>query len=224
MDKLPDRRERSDKDALTLDEVQRLWNACRGLYGRIIRVLILTGLRVMEIAGLMWEDYDEQALGGPILRIRRQHYRYNRNENDPLFIPPKCDSYRILPVPESLRQVLSEQKAETRLQDGLIFLTENGRPLCNELIRKGLHRTCRRAGIRKISPHVLRRTFVSQADMACGNLEAVGKLAGQREIKVTRQHYNRPEMNYLGEVMEQYEERLFGAPSKTVILRKKSAK
>jgi len=223
VDKLPVRREPSDDDALRLDEVQRLLDACQGLYGRIIRVLILAGLRVMEVAGLMWEDYDEQAMGVPTLRIRRQYYRYGRKKDAPQFLPPKCGSTRIIPVREKLRQVLSEQKAETRLQDGLIFLTEKGRPLCNELIRKALHRTCRRAGIRRVSPHALRRTFVSQTDMACGNLEAVGKIAGQKEIKVTRDHYNRIEMEYLGGVMDRLDERLFGDSPNAVILRRKSA-
>lgn len=222
VDMPPDSREPSDKDALTLDETQRLWDACKGQYGRVIRMVILTGLRVMELAGVMWEDYDEHAIGIPILQVRRQYYRYGRKNDDPQFLPPKCGSIRIIPVREGLRQVLSEQKAETRLQDGLIFLTENGRPLCNELIRKALHRTCRRAGIRRVSPHTLRRTFVSQTDMACGNLEAVGKLAGQKEIRVTRDHYNRIEMEYLGGVLDQLDERLFGASPNGVTVNKKS--
>ncbi len=176
----------------------------------MIRVLILTGLRAMEIAGLRWEDYDEKAVGGPILRVVRQYVRYGKKE-DPQFRAPKCNSLRILPVGETLREVLSEQKADTRLQDDLIFMTERGRPVCNEILRKALHRACRRAEIRRISPHALRRTFVSQTQMASGDLEAAGKLAGQKEIRVTRDHYFRSEEMHLRHVMGQLENRLFGA-------------
>ncbi len=210
IDKVPDHREKSEPDTLRLDEVQRLWDACWGSYGRMVRVLILTGLRAMELAGLKWEDYDEGALGGPILRIVRQYIRYGRKNNEPQFRAPKCDSRRIIPVGESLQAVLSEQKAETRLQDDLIFMTEAGRPVCNELLRKALHRTCRRAGIRKVSPHALRRTFVSQTQMASGDLEAAGKLAGQKEIRVTREHYLQIEQTQLKTVIGQLEDRLFG--------------
>jgi len=223
VDKPPNNRQPSDEDALNLDETQRLLSACRGQYGRIIRLMILTGLRVMEVAGLMWEDFDEEAVGGPFLRIERQYYRYGRKTGEPEFLPPKCGSKRIFPVRGGLQQVLNEQKAETRLQDGLIFLSEKGRPLCNELIRNALERTCRRAGIRRICPHALRRTFVSQTDMAEGNLEVVGKLAGQKDIKVTRDHYNRPEMKYKGEVLDRLDERLFGETENTAILKKKDA-
>jgi integrase len=210
IDKVPDQRQESAPDILRLDEVQRLWDVCQGSYGRMIRLLLLTGLRAMEIAGLRWEDYDEGALGGPILRVVRQYVRYGRKNNEPQFRAPKCNSQRIIPVGESLQAVLSEQKAETRLQDTLIFMTEAGRPVCNELLRKALHRACRRAGIRKVSPHALRRTFVSQTQMASGDLEAAGKLAGQREIRVTRDHYFQSEETHLRHVMGQLENRLLG--------------
>jgi integrase len=213
VDKLPVERVVSDEDALTLDETQRLWEACQGAHGRMIRLLILTGLRAMEVAGLRWEDYDEKAIGGPFLSVRRQYNRYIRKEGDPEFRPPKCDSFRTLPVGPALCEVLNEQKAETRLQDSLIFMTDKGRPFCNELIRKSLHRACRRAGIRRISPHALRRTFVSQTTMATGDLEATAKLAGQKEIKVSREHYLRIEQPHLKYVMGKLEERLFGTPS-----------
>jgi len=211
IDKLPIERKQSPEDALTLDETQRLWATCQGAHGRIIRVLILTGLRAMEVAALQWEDYDEKAIGGPFLSVRRQYNRYVRKDGDPEFRPPKCDSFRTIPVGEALREVLLEQKAETRLQDGLIFMTDKGRPFCNELIRKALNRACRRAGIRRVSPHCLRRTFISQTAMASGDLEATAKLAGQKEIRVTRDHYLRIEQPHLKQVMGKLEERLFGS-------------
>lgn len=210
VDHLPVVHEANEEDILVLEECRRLWDACKGSHGRMIRLLLLTGLRAMEAAGLRWEDFDEKAEGGPVLRIRQQYLRYGRREGEPQFRQPKCDSRRVLPVGPALMMVLQEQKAETRLQDGLIFLSERGRPVCNELIRNALERTCRRAGIRRVGPQVLRRTFVSQTQMASGDLEAASLMAGHKDTRVTRESYSRTEGTHFRHVMAQLEDRLIG--------------
>src|SRR5262249_31136668 len=47
---------------LTDDELRAIWNACGDDdYGRIVRLLILTGCRRMEIGGLRWSEVDLDA-------------------------------------------------------------------------------------------------------------------------------------------------------------------
>jgi integrase len=95
------------------------------------------------------------------------------------------------------------------LQDGLIFLTENGRPVCNEIFRKALHRLCRKAGLRRVSPHSLRKAFVSQMTEAHGNIETPSRLAGHRDAQITREIYFRVSTPEARLAMGQLEERLF---------------
>lgn len=55
---LPTRRDRVLKDA----ELAAVWKACRDDdFGRIVRLLILTGLRRNEVAGMRWSEIDLQA-------------------------------------------------------------------------------------------------------------------------------------------------------------------
>ena len=43
--------------ALSSDELRTVWNACDDSdYGRIVRLLILTGCRREEIGGLRWSE------------------------------------------------------------------------------------------------------------------------------------------------------------------------
>lgn len=51
--------ERSRDRVLTNDELARIWAACReDDYGRIVRLLILTGQRREEVGGMAWDELD----------------------------------------------------------------------------------------------------------------------------------------------------------------------
>lgn len=203
IEKLPLPIKENEEDILSPEEVIKLFSACEGVTGRMIKAYVLTGCRAMELAALRWEDYtpkwttDEN--GYPIgrLDIRHQIQPYvMRNKADTKeqafkLIPPKCNSVRWIPVGEELAAILNEQAALTRLQDGFIFLTENGKPFCNELIRKALQRTCRRANVRVVSPQTLRRTFATQLQEADVHPNKVAKLTGHRSLAVLQRNYTR---------------------------------
>ena len=133
-----------DFDILDKGEVIRFFAACRGSYGRLFKVMTFIGARPMEAVALRWEDYDKLKR---TLRIDRQLCLYDGVEK---YRPPKWGSKRTLPVGPRLAAVLAEQAAETRLMDGLIFLSEANKPICHELLQKHLTRTCRRADLRRI--------------------------------------------------------------------------
>lgn len=213
IEKLPVEVIESSDDILSKDEVGRLFGACRGVTGRMIQTYVLTGCRAMEAAALRWEDYDPVAKR---LWIRHQIQPYVKSEKKRTkapyrLLPPKWNSTRWVPVGPALAAILNAQAALTRLQDGFIFLTEAGKPFCNELIRKALHRTCRRAKLRVVSPQVLRRTFVSQLVMAGRDPKTVQMLAGHKSLSVTMKYYTRLEDSHVQEAARCLEEHLFGS-------------
>jgi integrase len=60
---------RREGQALTLDELRALMEACRGHYRDVVPVLALAGLRWGELAGL--QVCDRVSIPGPGLRLRR---------------------------------------------------------------------------------------------------------------------------------------------------------
>lgn len=213
IEKLPEEHD-EDFDFLDKDELLRLFDGCRGTYGNQIKTIAFTGARAMESSGWKWSDYD------PItkrIRIDRQLDTRSggKDENGrriPLFRPPKWNSKRWIDVMPALADLLNDQAAITRLEDGLIFQTEAGNPVVHELLRRRLKQACRRAGLREITPHVLRRTFISHRIMAGDNPVEVQRLAGHRSIHVTIRYYTRLSVSFTREAASNFQEYLFGKP------------
>ena len=77
----PTRRERVLED----DELAALWRACRGDdFGRIVRLLILTGQRRSEVAGMRWDEID---LAGAMWTIPSERMKNGRPHEVPLSAP-----------------------------------------------------------------------------------------------------------------------------------------
>ncbi len=75
--KAPPRPEARDR-VLSDDELRAIWRACEGLghpFGPIIRLLMLTGQRRAEVAGMAWSEIDIQASTWRIPRERTKNGR-----------------------------------------------------------------------------------------------------------------------------------------------------
>lgn len=214
IEKLPEDHN-DDFDFLEKDELLRLFEATYGPYGNLIKVMALTGARAMEASGLQWRDYDPIRMK---LRIDRQldHRSGPRDEKGiiiPRFRSPKWNSKRWVDVTPTLAKVLNEQASLTRLQDGLIFQTEEGNPVVYELIRRRLQQACRRAKLRIVAPHILRRTFISHRVMCGDSPFLVMRLAGHRSIQMTAKYYTQLGVEFRKEAASRFEEYLFGEES-----------
>jgi integrase len=82
------------KRALSADELRRVWLACDDSdYGRIVRLLILTGARREEIGGLRWSEID---LAKGTLTIAAERSKNHRPHTLPLS-PMALDIIRSIP-------------------------------------------------------------------------------------------------------------------------------
>jgi len=176
--------EESEKDAFTEEEIRLLEkNLPRDLLGHSIRLMLNTGMRVQELLALTPDSICED---GSKIYIDRAIKTVN---GIPMVGPPKSKrSKRVIPVPESHR-------------DCAIFLRENGG---KELIWTGtLHQSIygvgsfRRRyytalskipGVRNLSPHCCRHTYVTRLEARNVPMEVIARLAGHSEIKTT-DHY-----------------------------------
>jgi integrase len=87
-------------------ELRSIWNACRDdTFGRIIKLLMLTGARRDEIGGLRWDELDNETLTIPGTRTKNHH---------PLVLPlppAAIDILKAVPRPEGRELVFGGRGA-----------------------------------------------------------------------------------------------------------------
>ncbi|MBI2903010.1 MAG: tyrosine-type recombinase/integrase [Candidatus Methylomirabilis oxyfera] len=187
---------------LTPDEVRRLLDAARALdqerAGRhgtevsrylLLLTLLLTGLRVGELMGLQWRDLD---LSSGVLEVRRQR---TRGQNS----PPKNHRMKredlARPLWEALKAAMENRRAELAYQGRDLDLEENifrnrvGRPFDAPSVRRLLHASVARAGLRHMTPHLMRHTFCGQALTTGAPAAYVKEMAGHASIQLTVDTY-----------------------------------
>ena len=169
-------------DFLTFEEADRLIAAAEGEWHTFVTVGLNTGLRRGELLALEKTSVD---LKHPRLHVCRNLYRGR-------FGTPKSGRNRYVDLNERATAALA---AHTHDRSALVFCDAKGKPLTASRVRCELRRICKRAGLRRIGPHVLRHTFASHLVMRGVPLSVVQKLMGHSSIVVTQRYAHlMPEM------------------------------
>jgi integrase/recombinase XerD len=143
-----------------------------GLRNRaMIELLYATGLRVSELVSLTL----------PQLRLDQGY----------LIAFGKGSKERIVPVGESAAAWLGRYYREARpaLERGrsdAVFLSRLGRPMTRQAFWDILKRYARGAGVRDVSPHVLRHSFATHLLEHGADLRAVQMMLGHADISTTQ--------------------------------------
>ena len=177
-----------------------------GNYYDDIVILMGTGLRVSELYGLTRSDIDFECR---CIHVTKQ---LCRTADKPYFItPPKTKSgIRIVPMSDtvflSFKRVLDNRprpKVEMMVDghSGFIFLDKDGRPkvamhLENYMrnVQKKYCKNCEHA-LPKITPHVLRHTFCTNAQQAHLDVKSLQYIMGHSNASVTLDIYTHTDFN-----------------------------
>jgi integrase len=150
-----------DKRILDPDEITALLGAASSYrYRALLATAVHTGLRIMELLGLTWEDVDFEK--GEI----RVHAQLSRTPGAGRVGLKTGNGKREVVLMPALASLLREYKASTVYKDDsdYIFTTGTGKPMgWSNVVRNGLHAASKRAKLRSPQPtfHDLRHTFVS---------------------------------------------------------------
>jgi integrase len=169
--------------ALTDDEVSRLMEHSPQHYADIWYALLVTGMRINELASLRFADID-WASGELIIQrgIAKNHQA------------------RRIPIDNGLREIL-DAKREGRAPEERVFVNLRGRPLQRGPVRRAFVRFCERAGIQTLSVdsegheidhvdvHSLRRTFATNLIVGGTDPKTVQELMGHKTLKMTMKLY-----------------------------------
>lgn len=172
-----------EKEAFTADEMRILFRELPDdRIGWSIRLLLATGMRAQELLGL---EPRHIAADGSSINIAQAVVRVKGTVA--IGTPKSFDSYRTIPVPEMVRYCAKNlRNTENK------FIWEAGKPgmPCSpshfrDQFKKALEKI---EGVRVLTPHCCRHTFVSQMQALGVDIETIQNIVGHAEIDMTR-HY-----------------------------------
>ena len=169
-----------------------------------------TGLRIAECLGVKHSDIEERS-GHYFLNVRQQLL----SESGKAVLRPlkTQNSKRIIPLTSLIMEVVNRQKIiQTRLGAkgdlDLLFTTTAGSPVDVNNLRRWMRRELPLQGLKAVSPHDLRRGFVSILVAANADIKTVSALLGHADISTTLNIYAQANTKRKEEVMEQMEQLL----------------
>ncbi|NLV85753.1 MAG: site-specific integrase, partial [Clostridiales bacterium] len=166
-----------------------------------IYLSLKTGLRVGELAGLMWGDVDFDA---GFLKVRRtvsRIYREDGTSTVHIGEPKSESSIRRVPLTPAVTHVLARHRQEDE-----VYVTSGRRkPQETGTLQQHFKVVLRRAGIRDINFHALRHTFATRCVEKGFDVKSLSLILGHSDVSVTLNTYVHPSMEKLRSMMESLE-------------------
>lgn len=155
-------------------------------YSRLLRLAATLGLRLGEVVGLTWADFDDDGAG--VLHVRRQWLR------DGSYGPPKTKAgVRRIPLPPGIRDELIALRLASRFSgDGQpVFASRTGTPLGHRNVtRRGFEPARDLAGLPlSLTFHDLRHAAASRLIGAGLDPVAVAAVLGHEDATTTLSVY-----------------------------------
>ena len=146
------------------------------------------GLRIGEVCGLKWGDFDFK---NKILMIQRTVCRISNGDGHTKIIiqtPKTLKSARVIPLPKQFISLL-RKLSRTATPDTWFLSGTETRPVEPRCYRKSIRCYLKKAALRIVHPHVLRHTFATTCLQAGCDIKTLSELLGHANANVTLQRY-----------------------------------
>jgi integrase len=185
---------RRTQRVLGREEIARLMDASLPNYRALLATALLTGMRLSELLGLIWDDIDP--IGGSV-RVRAQLSRARTDAPGRRVAPKTPSAARDIPLAPQLATVLREHRSASPHRAGgdWVFATRNGTPLSQRNVqRSALTRAARVAGLDDdagcLRFHDLRHTFASHLIIDLHlDVVQVSRILGHASVSTTLDVY-----------------------------------
>lgn len=185
---------KKDIVAYSKPEQKRLLAACdeSSLAGRVVILLIETGMRIGELLALKWEDimWERRAV-----HIHRTLVNHHSRKSTFLQDSPKSKSSdRRIPLSRKAMGLLEQMYDEAANPDGLVFPLSTFDPSCVEPVgyntcRLMVSELCSKANVKYSGFHVFRHTFATNCYYKGCDVKKLSKLLGHAEVSITYTTY-----------------------------------
>jgi integrase len=162
-------------DFLSFEDADKLIAAADGQWRNLIALALKTGLRQGELLGLRWKDVD---LENRLLLVQRTIFRGT-------VTTPKSNKYRAVSLCDDVVAVLKDQEHR---RGPWVFCDKSGTPLTDHKCKAPMKRAYLKAGLRKVTWHMLRHTFASHLVMKGVHIRTVQELLGHATLDMTMRY------------------------------------
>lgn len=179
-----------DEEVFNDEEIEKLINhlsSSPDILNLGIILMFCTGCRVGELVAIKWCDVD-----GNSIKIRRTEITYRENDTIKFEIRdyPKTEAgIRTVFVPREFISIIGRLRLLS--ENNEYIFSQNGKKIMASQIRKRLYLSCKQLGIRKKSPHKLRKTYVSILLDNGVDKRLVQDVAGHAQISTSERNYHR---------------------------------
>jgi integrase len=204
------RAERSKVNPLDDEETRKfLKTAIAHPLGALWLVVATLGLRRGEVLGLRWADVDLER-GMVSVRVQLLHLKDADGKQQPSLVEPKSkNALRDLRLAPAVVDALKKRKAEQAAQRlqlgeawgpdlGLVFTTQDGRPLMGGAVSSTHAVLCKKAGVRRVRFHDLRHGAASLMLAAGVDPRTLSETLGHSRVGFTLDtyaHVKRPKLD-----------------------------
>ena len=151
------------------------------------------GLRIGEVCGLQWGDFDLKA---NVLTVRRTVSRIYCGIGCTKIVvqtPKTKSSGREIPIPYDLAALLRKLRGSAS-PDTWFLSGGTERPVEPRCYRKSIRGYLRRAGVRRVHPHALRHTFATTCLQSGCDIKTLSEILGHADANVTLKRYVHSDM------------------------------
>ncbi len=170
----------------------------KSVYGLGVLVSMFTGLRLGEICGMKWGDFDRNE---KTLTVRRTVQRIS-DCNGSTFLaentPKTAASIRKIPLPQFVFDILCKFYAD----DEAPIVSECGSYTEPRLLRMYFYRTLKKAGIAKMRFHDLRHSFATKCIQLEFDIKSLSEILGHSNTAITLNRYVHSSLRQKREHME----------------------
>ncbi|MCC2253567.1 site-specific integrase [Ruminococcus sp. CLA-AA-H200] len=211
---------KNPRKAMTKEETRKLLEECESKpYGQnyllLVKLMLLTGLRIGEATGLTWKDID---LKNRVIDVNHQFVQGDANSRTKYHIDTtKTESgTRKVPMSDDVYQLLLYLKETTYFDafkfgvnvdgySGFVVHSRTGLPILTARINDYLYRivseynACHEDQLPKISCHICRHTFCTRLAEMNINPNVLQKIMGHASYRTTADIYISTECDFVNE-------------------------
>ena len=167
-----------------------------------ILICMMTGLRIGEVCALRWEDI---SFADHTIHIQNTIQRI-QTKADPakkttviLTSPKSSFGKRIIPMPETLEQILFEIGAN---KTGFVLSSDGTHYTEPRLLQYHFQKVSEKLDIQQINFHALRHTFATRCIEVGFDVKSLSEILGHSSVSITMNRYVHPSLDLKRENMQ----------------------
>lgn len=206
--KFPTEREVKDLEVLSISNQKKLLNFLRENFtfkNLGVFITLNTGMRIGEMCGLMWGDFDTDS---GIIKVRRTVQRIyiieesgERHTEISIDTPKTKNSIRDIPMTTELLKILKPLKKV--VNDNYFLLTNEAKPTEPRIYRNYYKRILKKLEIPYLKFHGLRHSFATRCVESKCDYKTISVILGHSNISTTLNLYVHPNLEQKKKCIDQ---------------------